>query len=241
MITDKYEAGYEHVDARFAGWRALCGEGKISRVVTLLGTGHVGSLVDVRCGEGVLLAKFDRMGIADHLAGLEIAQSAVDHVAGLSFSTPVSVNRFDGYHIEAADKQYDVAVLSHVLEHALAPSVLLAEAARVAGVVIFEVPLEDTLSSHRARYPVGAAEIGHVQRFSPASVRGMAAGAGVTIEAEMFTSRTRESRRYWADTRAARLRADGIWATTRVLDLVPSRSRRLVPLDYTCRCRQRSL
>jgi hypothetical protein len=119
--------------------------------------------------------------------------------------------------------------------------VLLAEAARVAAVVIFEVPLEDTLSARRASYPVEAAELGHVQKFSLTSVRGMAAGAGVTIEAETFTRRTRASRLYWADTRAARLRADAIWATTRLLDLVPSLSRRLVPLDYTCRCRQRNL
>ena len=51
----------------------------------------------------------------------------------------------------AEDGAYDLAVLSHVLEHVPEPMSLLREAARVAPAVLVEVPLEDNRSAAARR------------------------------------------------------------------------------------------
>ena len=59
------------------------------------------------------------------------------------------VEVFDGLEVPAEDGAYDLAVLSHVLEHVPEPMTLLREAARVAPAVLVEVPLEDNRSARR--------------------------------------------------------------------------------------------
>ena len=80
------------------------------------------------------------------------------------------------------DGEYDLAILSHVLEHVPVPGPLLAEAARVAHEVLIEVPLEDNRSAARPAKREEAAAIGHLHFFSRAArgswCRRWARGAG---------------------------------------------------------------
>jgi SAM-dependent methyltransferase len=73
------------------------------------------------------------------------------------------------------DDSFDVAVLSHVIEHLDQPVLALREASRVARFVVVEVPTEMVLSNfvrtkvlHRP-YP-SIAGAGHVQFWSPSSI-----------------------------------------------------------------------
>jgi hypothetical protein len=97
----------------------------------------------------------------------------------------VRVEVFDGARVPAGDGTYDLAVLSHVLEHVPDPPALLAEAARLAAWVLVEVPLERNRSAARPAKRAEAARIGHIQFFDRAAVRGLCAGAGLAIRAEL--------------------------------------------------------
>ena len=80
----------------------------------------------------------------------------------------------------AEDGAYDLAILSHVLEHVPEPMSLLREAARVAPAVLVEVPLEDNRSARRDEKRAEAARIGHIQFFDRAAVHALIRVAGLT-------------------------------------------------------------
>lgn len=84
-------------------------------------------VLDVGCGDGMVGALIRSLRPDVHIAGLEIQVRP---------GTPIPVSPFDGRRIPAAARSVDVALLIDVLHHARDPRALLAEAARVAPLVI---------------------------------------------------------------------------------------------------------
>ncbi len=84
-------------------------------------------------------------------------------------------------------RDYDVAVLLHILEHLYDPEAALEKVARrirpggslIGGFPVVPAFLEQMREKHVRRH---AAPMGHVSVFSPARVRAMAAHCGLTIE-----------------------------------------------------------
>jgi SAM-dependent methyltransferase len=237
-ISERYEETYEGKDAKFARWRAMSAETKAGRVRNLLPAG-TSSIVDIGCGDGALLFELDRHNAASRLVGYEIAQSAVEKVIERGITRVERVESFDGYHLPDENASFDVAVLSHVLEHTERPSALLAEAGRVARTVILEVPLEATVLAHREAYKRAAEKIGHIQKFSLASGRQMIRTAGMEITGEILTGKTREGRLFWAATPGQRAKAEVAWIVSRLLGVVPALSRQILPVNFTARAVRR--
>ena len=120
------------------------------------------SLVEIGCGDGALLAEL--RGLAPVLDGFELSarpprsRAATSPRRGAWSPTTAST-------CPPGDGEYDLAVLSHVLEHVPEPAPLLAEAARVARWVLVEVPLEANRSARRPGKRAEAARIGHLHAF----------------------------------------------------------------------------
>jgi SAM-dependent methyltransferase len=188
--TRFYDEAYSEADPAaaldYGEWRALGARTKADHVVALLDRdgGRPQRLVEIGCGAGSLLAELAARRVAPALDGYDLSAAAIEIARGHGLPG-VRFEAFDGAHVPAADGAYDVAVLSHVLEHVPDPAALLAEAARVARRVVVEVPLERNRSAARPAKRAEAARIGHIQFFDRAAVRGLCAAAGLHVRAEL--------------------------------------------------------
>src|SRR3954463_28894 len=188
--TRFYDEAYSQADPAaaqgYGEWRALSARTKADHVVALLRRAGMRprTLVEIGCGAGSLLAELVARGVAPELAGFDLSAAAIDIARGHDLPG-VRFEVFDGARVPVADRTYDVAVISHVLEHVPEPAPLLAEAARVASWVLVEVPLEANRSAARPAKRAEAARIGHIQFFDRATVRALCAGAGLAVRAEL--------------------------------------------------------
>jgi SAM-dependent methyltransferase len=186
FYTEAYSESDPEAAHGYGEWRALGARTKAEHVETLcakagLRPAHV---VEIGCGAGSLVAELAARGVAPRFDGFDVSEPAIEiarahEVSGASFAV------FDGARVPADDGAYDLAVLSHVLEHVPDPPALLAEAARVAPVVLVEVPLEDNRSAARPAKRAEAARIGHIQFFDRGTIHALVREAGLAIRAEL--------------------------------------------------------
>jgi SAM-dependent methyltransferase len=231
-----YEAGYTEPDAaeaeRLGRWRALGARSKAAHARALCARGGLtpASLAEIGCGNGALLAEL--AGLAPVRDGFELSEMAVA-LARREVPDARRIERFDGLHVPAADGEYDLVILSHVLEHVPDPAPLLGEAARVGRHVLIEVPLEANRSAARPAKRAEMAEIGHLHALSRARVLDLLAGAGLRPEAELTDPLGREHHAFFAASTGARRAATVKWAVRAALHgAAPGVARRLFTLHY---------
>jgi SAM-dependent methyltransferase len=212
---DFYEAGYalddpEHAE-RMGRWRAIGARSKAAHVRTLLHRAELQprTIVEIGCGDGSLLAELSSLAAID---GFELSENAAAHARSRGVARRVEA--FDGVNVPAADGAYELAVLSHVLEHVPDPRPLLEEAARVAPHVIVEVPLEDNRSARRPAKRALSEAAGHLHQFDRAAVRALLEGLSVRGEltdplpyemVSFFGGRTKGALKYAVRSTAHRL------------------------------------
>ncbi len=210
-FRDFYTEGYSLPDPaeaeRMGRWRALGARSKADHVAALCARAGVRprTLVEIGCGDGALLAELAGRGLAPVLDGFELSPPAAELARARGVARRVEV--FDGLDVPAEDASYDLAVLSHVLEHVPEPMVLLREAARVAPAVLVEVPLEDNRSAARDEKREEAARIGHVQFFDRAAVHALLRVAGLTPAAELSDPLPYAHHAFFASSRGERATA----------------------------------
>ncbi len=174
---DFYAQKYAHLNPRDMIWRDLTGKAKAENIQKITTGLPVQTILDIGSGTGAVLAQLAKFGFGQEYTALDIAETAISIIQERGdISGLVEAKVFDGLHIPYADDCFDLAVLSHVIEHLNDPRPLLREAARAARYVAIEVPLEDNLYTHikvgllKSNY---RQEIGHVQWYNPRSFRAM--------------------------------------------------------------------
>jgi len=176
-VKSFYEDVYARIGASSLQWRETGGAIKARNVARIVGDLPVKTILDIGSGTGAVLANLARLGFGVQYWASDIAEQAVtliqqrQDIPGLVEARVIA----DG-KLPYRDSQFDLAILSHVVEHLPDPRPLLSEAVRVARYVAVEVPLEDNLYTHvkvgwlRSRY---REEIGHIQWFNPRSFRSL--------------------------------------------------------------------
>jgi ubiquinone/menaquinone biosynthesis C-methylase UbiE len=179
-VRDELNRHYDAFYARDAEheWRDLGARQKAESVRALAADMDVHSVLDAGCGEGSVLALLLPAFPDAGFVGIDVAESAIE--AARSRDLGVELALFDGAHIDAADDSYDLAILSHVIEHVADPRGLILETARVARNVVIEVPLELHLRTPPYRWD----DTGHINVYNRRSIRHLIESCGLIVDRE---------------------------------------------------------
>ena len=171
-----YEATYKDTlqDPDFLAWREWGARRKADNIRRVCRGLTFTSVVEIGCGTGAVLRLLHDSNFAQNYFCCDVSPSAMAFVRS---SCPALAEHATVAPAEALpfpDSAFDLAILSHVIEHLENPLVALREASRVARFVLVEVPTEKVaINVVRTRilgkpYP-SIAGAGHVQFWSPAS------------------------------------------------------------------------
>lgn len=126
----------------------------------------------------------------EKLYAIEISQNGVNTILGKRITNLVECKLFDGYHIPYEDERFDIAVISHVIEHVEHPRQLLYEITRVAKFVFIEVPLEDTFRlSHNFVFD----EVVHINFYSLKTIRLLLQSCNLLIISEIISDSPKDT------------------------------------------------
>ncbi len=188
-LKDNYDAYYDGESA----WRALGAIGKAQNITNLCCAIPHGRILDIGSGEGALLQRLSDQNFGEELYSLEISKSAVATILQRDFTRVRECRLFDGYTIPYESRQFDLAILSHVLEHAEYPRKLLYEAARVADYVFVEVPLEDTMM---LKPDFVFDSVGHINFYSRKTIRRLVQTCDLRVLSQVVSNPSRAMYEY---------------------------------------------
>ncbi len=194
-VTEQLRANYDsyYDDPSLAAWRRIGALDKADNVVALCANLPRRRVIEIGAGDGAVLQRLAELGFGEELYALEISSSAVAVLGRRGVPRLVESRQFDGYHIPYVDDAFDLAILSHVLEHVEHERQLLYEAARIARHVFVEVPLEDTGRKPR---DFVLDKVGHINFYSPRTVRWLLQSCNLRILAEAVTNSSKASYLY---------------------------------------------
>jgi ubiquinone/menaquinone biosynthesis C-methylase UbiE len=186
----------ENYDTYYDGeseWRALGAIDKVKNVQRLCNDIPHTTVLDVGSGEGSLLKRLSDSNFGQDLYSVEISRSGVAAILQRDIPRLRECQLFDGYRIPYEDRRFDLAIISHVLEHVEYPRQLLHEAARVARHVFVEVPLEDTI---RLTPDFVFNRVGHINFYSWKTIRRQIQTCDLKVVSQTVTNPSRAAYEY---------------------------------------------
>ena len=192
-LTAHYASYYGSAD--LAAWRELGARDKAEMILALTEGlfSQPPRVADIGCGDGSVMATLDQHHFAAELVGFEVSASGAEAARRRDFGVPCRVELYDGYHIPADTGEFDLVVVSHVLEHVENPRGFLSEAARIGRYVLVEVPLE---LHARTPHDFQWTEVGHINLFNSRLLRHLVQSLGLRIERELIATSGREVQQY---------------------------------------------
>ena len=174
-------------------WRRIGAVDKADNVVRLCGKIPHESIIEIGCGEGAVLAELSSRKFGAVLSGLEVSECGVGLTLRKGIPNLSECRVYDGYNTGYPNNAFDLAILSHVIEHVEEPRRLLREAARIGRSVFVEVPCEDTLRLARDFVPDA---VGHINAFSPVTIRRFVQTCGLTVCDQVVTDHSYDPYRF---------------------------------------------
>jgi len=189
-LRNNYDDYYEDGDSE---WRRLSALAKVDNIVSLCGKLPHSSILEIGAGEGSILKRLSELKFGDELYALELSSSGVKTIKNKKIPDLMECLIFDGYKIPYENDRFDIAILSHVIEHVEHPRQLLYEASRVAKYVFVEVPLEDNM-----RLPKDFVfdKVGHINPFTPRSFRWLLQSSNLRVLQQVITNQSKETYTY---------------------------------------------
>ena len=182
-----YDNYYSEIAPKTFEWRELSAKEKCDSILQLSNGLSIRKVLDVGCGLCNVLSRLSKLNFADEFYGIEISPSAVHFIQNNIFIPNLrAVYLEDTTKTHFDNDVFDLAILSHVLEHVQKPELLIKEALRISKYVIIEVPLEDVLienfkakvvsiEKHKSRKDNS---VGHINFFNRQSITSLIANCG---------------------------------------------------------------
>lgn len=186
-FVTNYEDYYEDGDSE---WRRLGALGKVDNILALCNSLPRSSILEIGAGEGSNLKRLSELDFGKALYALEISPSGVEAIKNKGISRLAECEIFDGYHVPYGNNRFDIAILSHVVEHVEHPREFLYEAARVAKYVFIEVPLEDT---SRLSHDFVCSKVGHINFYSSKTIRRLVQSCNFRVLSQITTNPFKET------------------------------------------------
>lgn len=179
-ISTNLQSGYdEQYTDVLSKWRELGAKYKARHIVDLCAQLNIRSALEVGAGEGSILKYLDEWDFCESLYAVEISRSGIDFIKKRNIARVRDIQQFDGYSLPYANDQFDLVVLSHVIEHVEFPRLLLREIRRVSKYQIIEIPCDfafdvDQHVDHFLSY-------GHINIYIPVLLRFLLKTEGFAI------------------------------------------------------------
>jgi ubiquinone/menaquinone biosynthesis C-methylase UbiE len=178
-VAEQYQHYYDNHNPE--EWR-LGAIDKANNILELCSGLGVQSVLEVGCGKGSIINRLAELKFAKAYVGLDLSRPAIG--AAQSRTIPgAHFEAFDGTNIRYADKTFDLAILSHVVEHLEHPRTLIREAQRVATRIFIEVPCEHTLRMKKDYSPTPT---GHINFFTASTIRRLVQTCGLVVERQIM-------------------------------------------------------
>lgn len=179
-ISEKLKKNYDsyYSEGSEEQWRTIGAVDKANNILDLCSQIEPSSVIDVGSGEGSVLEVLAKNHFGSEYTAIDISESGIQEIKRKGLNNLSDARVFDGMEIPYGDKTFDLAILSHVVEHLEFPRQLLYEAKRVARFTFIEVPLEDNF---RLRKDFVFSRTGHINFYSPKTIRRLVQTCGFEI------------------------------------------------------------
>ncbi len=177
-LNAHYEGVFDETERR---WRQIGAIDKAEHVRNLLGgrVSEVGSVLEVGCGTGDVIARIADLGIGRSFTGVDVTDPDLNNQENQRANLTYVMQT--GPSLPFADRSYDLVLASHVLEHVEDERPFLRELARVSRRFVYvEVPCELHVRSS-VRSLQRTLDIGHINSYTPESFGLTLATSGLTV------------------------------------------------------------
>jgi ubiquinone/menaquinone biosynthesis C-methylase UbiE len=189
-LLDNYSNYYEDGNnpEGDALWRKIGAIPKVDNILALCNQYPHRSIIEIGAGEGSVLQELSARNFAEELYAIDISKSGIKKIQERQIETLRECQTYDGYTIPYANEQFDIAILTHVVEHLENPRMLIYEASRVAKYLFVEVPLEHTVS-----LPTDFVfdQVGHINSYTPKTIRRLLQSCDLEVIEQKVTNHSK--------------------------------------------------
>jgi len=174
-------------------WRRICSRFKAQMISKICKNNSFSKIIEIGAGDGSILESLNDLNFARSYYALEISSSGLNEIEKKNISKLKEATKFDGKKSHYKDNEFDLVIMSHVIEHVDHPRQVIEEAKRIGKKLYLEVPCED---NYRLSYNFKPDKTGHINFYSPKTFRRLLQTCELNIEKENLYNPSLESYKY---------------------------------------------
>ena len=182
QLEEKYNDYYKD---EISEWSTIGAIGKVENIIEVSRYKKFENIIEVGAGDGSILAFLNEKKFCKKATAAEISDSGIEQIKKKNIEIVKWVIKFDGYELPLKDKEFDLAICTHVVEHVEHPRKLLREIKRVSEYQVFEIPIDfsfnvDKKVEHFLSY-------GHINIYTPSLFKFLLKSEGFEIVNEKYS------------------------------------------------------